>query len=66
MTSDPIKPGAKVVSDFLDSLKATETIDDETLGIIIDLYKKQKLGKNPLLRVLEERRQLAIQPKKNN
>jgi hypothetical protein len=60
MTSEEIKTGSQVVTEFLESLQEDPDIDIATLLTLRELFQAQKLTKTRLLRVLEEQRAEAV------
>lgn len=56
MSSEDIKSGSEVVSEFLDSLHGDEAIDADTLTAVHELFKTGKLSRTRLLRALEKLR----------
>lgn len=61
MSSEEIKSGTQVVTDFIESLQGDETIDAATLNATRDLFKQGKLSKTQLLKVLDVLRTKAVQ-----
>ena len=60
MSSEDIKSGPEVVSEFLDSRHGDEAIDADTLTVVHELFKTGKLSRTRLLHALKELRASAI------
>ena len=56
MSTEEIKSGSEVISDFLASLKDKKEIDPSTLDAVQALFETKKLSKAQLLRTLEASR----------
>ena len=61
MSSEEIKSGTQVVTDFIESLQGDETVDAPTLNATRDLFKLGKLNKTQLLKALDALRTRAVQ-----
>jgi hypothetical protein len=56
MGSPPIKSGAEVVLEFLDSLQSNTTLDPNVVAAIQELQRQGKLTKVRLLQALADQR----------
>ena len=65
MTSEDIKSGAQVISEFLVSLQGGENIDAGTLTVVRELFEAGKLSKSRLLSSLATLRTGAVAPANN-
>lgn len=61
MSSEEIRSGTQVVTDFIESLQGDETIDAATLNATRDLFELGKLNKTQLLKALDALRTKAVQ-----
>jgi hypothetical protein len=61
MSSEDIRTGSQVVTDFLESLQGKDDIDAATLNAASDLFKLGKLNKIQLLKSLDALRAQAVQ-----
>lgn len=60
MTSDDIKSGSQVISEFLDSLQHDQDIDPGTLTAVCELFEAGKLSRTRLLSSLAAFRSDAV------
>ena len=66
MSSEKIKSGSQVVSDFLKSLQDSSDMDPDTLASVRTLFKEGKLTKTRLIGSLEALRTTAIAQRANS
>lgn len=65
MTSEDIKSGPQVISEFLDSFQVGQDIDPGTVTAIRDLFEAGKLSRTRLLSALAAIRTGAVTPPTN-
>jgi hypothetical protein len=65
MTSEDIKSGPQVISEFLDSFQGAQDVDTGTVTTIRDLLEAGKLSQTRLLSALAAIRPGAVAPDSN-